>query len=75
MEAAKKEGELIFLFYIFDIYYSLNSIIHGIDLNLGHYSCNVVDVYKKKKKNCCQTRNKLVEISCLDSSICVYFGL
>ena len=50
MEAAKKEGELIFVFYIFDIYYSLNSIIHGIDLNLGHYSCNVVDVYKKKRK-------------------------
>ena len=32
-----------------------------------------MDIYKKNKENCRQTGDKLVEISCLVSSICVYF--
>ena len=40
----KKERESFLVCIILDIYYSLNSIIHWIDLNLGHYSCNIVDI-------------------------------
>ena len=35
-------------------------------------ACSIVDTYKKNKENCCQTGNKLVEISCLVRSICVF---
>ena len=63
----KEERELFFVCYNLDLY-----IIHWIDLNLSHYSCNFVDTdtYRKTRKNCRQTRNKLVEISCL-----VYFRI
>ena len=74
MEAIKEERELFFVCYIPDIYYSMNSIIHWIDLDIDHYSCNIVDIYKKNKENCPQTGNKLVEISFLVRSICGYFG-
>ena len=41
----KEERELFFACYILGIYYSLNSINHWIDLNLGYYSCNIVDIH------------------------------
>ena len=51
MERMKEEErELFSVYYILDIYYSLNSIIDSIDLSLGHYSCNNVDIYKKQGK-------------------------
>ena len=53
---------------------SWTNIIHWIDLNLGHYSCNIVHIYQKNKENCHQTGNELTEISCLVRSVCVYFG-
>ena len=40
----------MFVRNILDIYYSLNSLIHRIDLNIAHYSCNIVDTYKKQGK-------------------------
>ena len=46
----KKESELFFVCQILDIYYSLNSIIYWIDLNLGHYSCRYIQKKKEKKK-------------------------
>ena len=49
MEAMKKEKELFFVCYMLDINYSLNINIHGIDLNLGHYLCEIVDIYKKNQ--------------------------
>ena len=45
----KEERKLFFACYILDIYCSLNSIIHWINLNLGHYSWNIVDIYKKRR--------------------------
>ena len=33
-----------------------------------------MDIYNKKKENCRQAGNKLIEISCLIRSICVCFG-
>ena len=51
MERMKEEErELFSVYYILDIYYSLNSIIDSIDISLGHYSCNNVDIYKKTRK-------------------------
>ena len=37
----KEENELFFVRYY---------IIHWIDLNLLHYSCNIVDIYKNTRK-------------------------
>ena len=37
MEAVKEERGLFFVCFILDIYYSSNSIVHRIDLNLGRY--------------------------------------
>ena len=45
----KEKNELFFACYALDIYYSLNSTIHRIDLKLGHYSYNIVDIYKKTR--------------------------
>ena len=51
MERMKEEErELFFVYYILDIYYSLNSIIDSIDISLGHYSCSNVNIYKKTRK-------------------------
>ena len=67
-EGYEERKGIIFVCYILDIYYSLSSIIHWIDPNLGHYSCKTVHIYKRK------IVVRLEEISCLFRFTCVYFG-
>ena len=68
----KKEGNysLYVIFWTYIIHWI--AIYHCIGLNLGYFSCNIVDIYQKRRKI---TGKKLLQISFLVMSICVYFGL
>ena len=62
METMKEEKELFFVRYY---------IIHWIDLNLLHYSCNIVDTYKNTRKTAIQ--GKLFELFLCHPSHKIYF--